>query len=84
MNRPEKEVFTFVKRTRNKILFRETDHTTEKARQKRTERSKSAKIEKSDRRPFVKPVLTKHEQLNQVTRFGVGGVSGVVTVPFLS
>ncbi|MFC1889971.1 hypothetical protein ACFL4G_09455 [Thermodesulfobacteriota bacterium] len=40
--------------------------------------------EKTDRRPFVKPLLTKHEKLNQVSRFGVGGVAGVVTVPFLS
>ncbi|MFC1889291.1 hypothetical protein ACFL4G_06000 [Thermodesulfobacteriota bacterium] len=40
--------------------------------------------EKTDRHPFVKPVLTKHEQLNQVSRFGVGGVAGVGTVPFLS
>ena len=40
--------------------------------------------EKGRRRPFVRPVLVRHELLNQVARFGAGGVAGVETVPFVS
>ena len=45
---------------------------------------KASEDGKGRRRPFVRPVLVRHELLNQVVRFGAGGVAGVETVPFVS